>query len=346
MDYSFFGFWCRRQLDVPVFLVRIKTPFDFNDAHNLNFFSVPKKKSNLQNKSELIAVRSLLGAIGALPLETSMRFGKSLGGFIAARFPKFKKTARRNLEIALPELSAGEKENIINGTFESLGRHLGFVSHFKKFKHEDVRDLIEVVGKAEHFDSAVASGRGILFFTGHFGSWEVFNLLAPAFGHGMNILVRRIDNPLLENFVDRMRTRFGSVTLDKTKSARTMFRILKKGQILGILADLNVQEKEGTFVDFFGVPASTTTSIAKLALATNAIVMPAFAVWEESKNKYVVYLESPVEYNSGDNSDENVRRLTQNITEIVEKYVRRYPEQWLWIHKRWNTRPEGEKSLY
>jgi KDO2-lipid IV(A) lauroyltransferase len=116
--------------------------------------------------------------------------------------------------------------------------------------------------------------------------------------------------------------------------------------LLGILADLNVQEKEGVFVDFFGVPASTTTSIAKLALATGAAVLPAFAVWEEAKQKYVVYVEPAIEYRADDNSDENVRELTQKITATVEKYVRRYPEQWLWIHKRWNTRPPGEKSLY
>ena len=181
---------------------------------------MPKKRSNLQNKSELLAVRSLLGAIGALPLETSIKFGKSLGKFIGSRFPKLQKTARRNLEIALPELSEAEREKIIHGTFESLGRHLGFVSHFRKFQHEDIRNLIEVVGKEEHFDTARASGKGILFFTGHFGSWEVFNLLPPAFGYGMNILVRRIDNPLVENFVDNFRTQFGSVTLDKTKSAQ------------------------------------------------------------------------------------------------------------------------------
>ena len=290
-------------------------------------------------------MRSLLGAIGALPLETSMRFGKSVGVFFAKRLPKLQKIARRNLEIALPELPDAEKERIVHGTFESLGRHLGFVSHFKKFKHEDIRNLIEVVGK-EHFDKAHADGKGILFFTGHFGSWEVFNLLPPAFGFGMNILVRRIDNPLVENFVDKMRTRFGSVTLDKTKSARTMFRALEKGELLGILADLNVQEKEGVFVDFFGVPASTTTSIAKLALKTDAVVLPAFAVWEESKNKYVVYLEPSIEYEKTDKPDEDIKNLTQNITNVVEKYVREYPEQWLWIHKRWNTRPKGEKSLY
>jgi KDO2-lipid IV(A) lauroyltransferase len=306
---------------------------------------VPKKHSKIKTKAELYAVRSLLGAIGTLPLETSMRFGKSVGRFLAKRFPKLRKTARRNLEIAFPEMTEPEREKIIHGTFESLGRHLGFVSHFRKFKHEDIRDLIEVVGR-EHFDEAHATGRGILFFTGHFGSWEVFNLLPPAFGFGMNILVRRIDNPLVENFVDEMRTRFGSVTLDKTRSARKMFRVLENGELLGILADLNAQEREGVFVDFFGVPASTTTSIAKLALATNAIVLPAFAVWEESKQKYVVYLEPPVEYQKTENAEQDIKDLTQDITKIVEKYVRQYPEQWLWIHKRWNTRPDGEKGLY
>ncbi len=290
-------------------------------------------------------MRSFLGAVGALPLETSMKFGKSLGKFIGSRFPKLTKTARRNLEIAFPEMPEVEREKIIRGTFESLGRHLGFVSHFRKFRHEDVRNLVEVIGR-EHLDRAVETGRGVLFFTGHFGSWEVFNLLPPAFGFGMNILVRRIDNPLVENFVDNFRTRFGSVTLDKTKSARTMFRVLENGELLGILADLNVQEREGTFVDFFGVPASTTTSIAKLALKTNATVLPAFAVWNETKQKYIVYLEPPVEYKKDDTSDENVRELTQKITNVVERYVRKFPEQWLWIHKRWNTRPKGEKLLY
>ena len=306
---------------------------------------MPKKRSNLQNKSELLAVRSFLGAVGALPLETSMKFGKSLGKFIGARFPKLGKTARRNLEIAFPEMPESEREKIIRGTFESLGRHLGFISHFRKFKHEDIRHLVELEGR-ENFDRAVETGKGILFFTGHFGSWEVFNLLPPAFGFGMNILVRRIDNPLVEGFVDNFRTRFGSVTLDKKKSARTMFRVLENGELLGILADLNVQEREGTFVDFFGVPASTTTSIAKLALKTGAGVMPAFAVWDEAKRKYVIYLEPPIEYEKTGDAEADIKNLTQDITAVVEQFVRRYPEQWLWIHKRWNTRPKGESPLY
>jgi len=109
---------------------------------------------------------------------------------------------------------------------------------------------------------------------------------------------------------------------------------------------LNVQEKEGVFVDFFGVPASTTTSIAKLALKTGAAVLPAFAVWDESKKKYIVHLEPKVEYSKTDDDAEDIINLTQKITNLVEKYVRAYPEQWLWIHRRWNTRPKGEKGLY
>ncbi len=306
---------------------------------------MPKKRSPFQTKIEYYAVRALIGAIGLFPLKTSMNVGKSAGKFIGSLIPKLKKTGRRNLQIALPDLPENQKEKILDGTFESLGRQLGFVSHFDEFSPEKVREFVEVVGK-ENFDSAFARGNGVLFFTGHFGSWEVFNLLPPAFGHTMNILVRRIDNALVENFVDKFRTRLGCKTLDKSQSARQMFRVLRKGELLGILADLNVQEKEGVFVDFFGVPASTTTGIAKLALATNAAVLPAFAVWNEAKKKYVVHLEPAVEYEKTGDADADVKILTQDITRVVERYVRSFPEQWLWIHKRWNTRPKGETGFY
>ncbi len=291
-------------------------------------------------------MRFVIGGIGLFPYKTSLSIGRMIGKTVVKLFPKLVKTANRNLEIAYPGLSDEKKERIIKGTFESLGRHLGFISHFKKFAPEDIRELIEVVGKEEIFDPAIETGRGILFFTGHFGSWEVFNLLPPAFGYDMNILVRRIDNPLVEKYVDSMRTKFGSVTLDKRKAARKLYRLLENAEILGILADLNVQEKEGVFVDFFGFPASTTTSIAKLALKTNAVILPAFAVWEEEKGKYVVYLEPPVEFEETGDADEDILEITRKINGVVEKFVRKYPEQWLWIHKRWNTRPKGEKGIY
>ncbi len=290
-------------------------------------------------------MRTILGSIGIFPLSWSMNIGKTTGKILAKFLPRLTNAGKRNLEIAMPELSPKEKENILSGCFESLGRHLGFVSHFKKFKPEDIRNLIGLVGR-ENFDEAIATGRGILFITGHFGSWEVFNLLPPAFGYSLNILVRRIDNTMVENHVESFRTRFGSRTIDKKTSARTMFRLLKKGEMLGIVADLNSQEREGVFVDFFGVPASTTASVAKLALATNAIILPAFAVWSNMENRYVVHIEKPVEYQKTGDDKQDILDITQRFTSVIEDFVRKFPEQWMWIHKRWNTRPEGEQGIY
>ena len=307
---------------------------------------MPKDRSKFQAKAEELVVRLVFAVLGIFPLKVSMGIGKLFARGAVTLFPKLSKTAHRNLEIAYHGISDREKKRIVRGTFESLGRQLGFISHFKKFEHEDIHDLIEVVGKEENFDPAHKTGRGILFFTGHFGSWEVFSLLPLAFGYSMNILVRRIDNPLVEKYVDSLRTRFGAVTLGKKEGARKMFKLLGSGERLGILADLNVQEREGVFVNFFGLPASTTTSIAKLALKTNAVILPAFAVWEEEKGKYVVYLEPPVKYTPTGDHKQDILEITEKVTGVVEKYVKKYPDQWLWVHKRWNTRPKGEKGLY
>jgi KDO2-lipid IV(A) lauroyltransferase len=305
-----------------------------------------KRPGFLQTKLEYYAARGIVGAVGFLPLQTSLSTGATLGRWAQKFGGKLNRVGKKNLSIALPELNEREQNEILRGCFESLGRQLGLVSHFKSFKPETTRELLEIEGR-EHFDLAQATGKGILFFTGHFGSWEIFNLVPFAFADSqMNILVRRIDNPLVENFVESLRTSFGAKTIDKKTSARTMFRLLQAGELLGLMADLNVQEREGVFVDFFGVPASTTTGLAKLALRTDAIVLPAFAIWQPARQKYLLKLEPPVEYQKTGDDALDVRELTQNVTKVIEKYVRAFPEQWMWIHKRWNTRPTGESPLY
>ena len=307
---------------------------------------MPKQRGKFRTKAEELALRLVVGVIGLFPLRASMAIGENLGKATVALFPRLSKTAIRNLEIAFPNISDSEKRRIAKGTFRSLGRQLGFVSHFKRFAHEDIRNNVEVIGENENFRGPMESDRGVILFTGHFGSWEVFNLLPGAFGYDLNILVRRIDNPNVEKYVDSLRTRFGAVTLGKKEARRGMYRLLEEGKALGILADLNAQHRDGVFVDFFGVPASTTASIAKLALKTDAIILPAFAVWEESKGRYVVYLEPAIEFEKTGDTEKDILQITQKITEIVERFVREYPEQWLWIHKRWNTRPKGQKGIY
>ena len=291
-------------------------------------------------------MRGVVGAIGSLPLHTSLVMGAMFGRLAQKFGGKLNRVGRKNLSIALPDLNKSEQDEILRGCFESLGRQLGLVAHFKHFSPETVRDLLEMEGR-ENFDKAVATGKGVLMFTGHFGSWEIFNLVPFAFADSqMNVLVRRIDNPLVEDFVEDLRTSFGGKTIDKKTSARAMFRLLQAGELLGVMADLNVQEREGVFVDFFGVPASTTTSLAKLALRTDAVVLPAFAIWQPEKGKYLLKLESPIEYQKTSDDTQDVRELTQKVTKIIEKYVRAFPEQWMWIHKRWNTRPPDEPKIY
>jgi KDO2-lipid IV(A) lauroyltransferase len=146
--------------------------------------------------------------------------------------------------------------------------------------------------------------------------------------------------------IDRARRSRGNRTIDKTSAAREMLQILRNGETLGILVDLNTLDREAIFVDFFGRPASTTFVVAKLALRTGAEVLPVFAPWDEQRKRFSLIVDEPLRIEQSGDEDEDVRRLTQQYTRVVEDYVRKYPNQWLWIHRRWKTRPPGEKNLY
>jgi len=205
--------------------------------------------------------------------------------------------------------------------------------------------MIECEG-LEHLRAAEESGRGVILFTGHIGAWELSSFGLSLLGHPLSFLVRRIDNPKIEAVVERSRTRRGNLTIDKRSAAREMLQLLQGGGTLGILVDLNTLDREGIFVDFFGVPAATTFVLAKLALRTGALVLPVFAPWDKKRGRFLLKIQEPLSYNATGNEAEDVRRLTQLFTGVVEKYVRLYPDQWLWIHRRWKTRPAGEPGLY
>ncbi len=304
-----------------------------------------QKRSRLQLKLEYYAARGLVEMIGLLPLKTSLKTGARFGRAFQRFVPKLNRIGRRNLEIALPDLSESEKRRILRGTFENLGRQLGLFAHFKNFTRDNLHEVVEFEGR-EHFERAELEKRGALLLTAHFGGWELINAAMSSFGFPGNILVRRIDNPLIEQFVEELRAKFGSRTIDKKTSARTMFRLLQSGERLGIVADQNAQPHEAVFVDFFGVPAATTASVARLALRTNAVVLPAFAIWLDDKQKYLFKVEPPIEIEKTGETEIDVQNLTQAATRRIENLVRQYPEQWLWIHKRWNTRPTDEPNFY
>jgi KDO2-lipid IV(A) lauroyltransferase len=303
------------------------------------------KHGKVQTVLEYAAARVVLTPLGWLPRALAVAAGRGMGRIAYAFGGRLRRAGTRNLELAFPEMNALERERLLRGCFANLGRLLGEFSQFARATPESVSRIIECEG-LEHLEAAEAEGRGVILFTGHIGAWELTSFALSALGHRVNFLARRIDNPLVERMIERTRTRFGNRSIDKRAAARPMLRTLGAGGTLGILVDLNTHPHEGVFVDYFGIPASTTTSLATLALRTDATVLPIFAPWDEERGRFLLRIDPPVRITKTGEQEEDVRALTAEVTAVIEKYVRRYPEQWLWIHKRWNTRPVGEADLY
>ena len=294
---------------------------------------------------EYAAARTILTGLRWLPRPLAVATGRGMGQLAYRVGGRLQRTGLRNLELAFPEMPEQERARILRGCFLNLGRLLGEVSHFPRATPESLRQIIECEG-LENLEAARASGRGVILFTGHLGAWELSSFALSAFGYPLSFLVRRIDNPKVEQLIEKTRTRFGNRSIDKRSAARAMLRALYAGEMLGILVDLNTQPHEGVFVDFFGIPASTTSGLASIALRTDAAVLPIFVPWDDERQRFLLRIDPPLAITQTGDEREDVRQLTAQFTSVIETYVKRYPDQWLWIHKRWNTRPAGEANFY
>jgi len=305
------------------------------------------KPGKLQTFLEYSAAKSVLTGLGMLPAPAAIAVGRRMGRVFYRVAGDLRRTASINLKLAFPEKSDEERSQLVRECFDSLGRELGLFSQFVTRSEQELRDLIEPSG-FEYLDAAKQTyGNRIILLTAHLGAWELTSFAFSFLGHPMTIPVRRIDNPRIEQFVDRYRTRFGNTTLDKLTAARLMFKILRSGERhIGLLPDLNTLDDEAIFIDFFGVPAATNFVIAKLALRTNAPLMPVFAPWSEEKKKYLLIVTPPLVPESTGDEDADIRRLTTKLALVIENQIRQHPGQWLWVHKRWKTRPPGQPSIY
>ena len=305
------------------------------------------KNGKLRTFLEYAAVKSVVASLGRLPPSAAYSVGRSMGRLAYRVAGELRRTGAINLRLAFPERNDEERAKLLRECFDSLGRELGLFSQMASRSREQLRELMEVEGFENIIDSKAARGHPLIYFTGHLGAWELTSFGLSVLEHPFTFLVRRIDNPRVEEYVDGVRTRFGNKTLDKLSAARSMVKLLRSGEsALGLLPDLNTLGDEAIFVDFFGVPAATTFLIAKLAVRTNTPLIPIFAPWSEEKGKYLLIIETPIPAECSGDEEADVRRLTIEITRRVENQIRQYPGQWLWIHKRWKTRPPGEPPIY
>ncbi len=314
-----------------------------------------RKKSRSQIWLEYAVARAILGFFGILPRKLAVGLGiltaKSAYPFLGG----LRRAGTRSLEIAFPEKSKDEREQILKKSFQNLGRVLGEVSQFPRATPEKLAQMIDFQFDTEEsiksedrikFEADRAAGRGIILIGPHLGNWEVGVFAYSAFREPLKYLARPIDNPLIEDMTVNLRTRYGNRPINKTNSIGKALEVLKSGEVLGVLPDVNAHPKEGVFVPFFGVKACTTSGVAMLALRTNAIIVPMCCVWDEKTEKYKVFYGSRVDPVRTGDRHRDVVETTALYTLEMEKFIRAYPEQWLWIHKRWKTRPPGEKSLY
>lgn len=304
------------------------------------------KQGKLQTFLEYAAAKSVLSTLGHLPAPAAMAIGKTMGKLAYFLASDLRKTGATNLRLAFPEKTEAERDQLLRECFDNLGRQLGFFSQFATRSLEELQNLTEPHG-VEYLEEAKAHmNSGLILFTAHLGAWELTSFGPALFGHPFSFLVRRIDNPRIEDLVDRIRIRFGNKTIDKLSAGRSMVKLLRSNGVLGLLPDLNTLDAEAIFVDFFGIPAATNFIMAKLALRTQSPIIPIFAPWSEEKQKYLLLIGPPVSIEPTGDEEDDVRRLTKQLSQLIENTIRCYPGQWLWIHKRWKTRPKGEPAIY
>jgi Kdo2-lipid IVA lauroyltransferase/acyltransferase len=290
-------------------------------------------------------VLAVARSLGRVPSGLARLVAGAVAGSVYLALGRLRRVGVRNLEMALPELSAMERRRILRGVYRCLGRQLVEFCRMRRYTAENTRDWIRTEG-LEHYLAARARGKGVLVLTGHLGAWELSSFYHSLMGYPMGMVIRRLDNRLLDDYVNRVRCLHGNWVLHKDDFARGLLTAMRAGEAVGILMDTNMTPPQGVFVPFFGRPACTASGLARVALRTGAAVLPGFMVWEQRERKYVLRFGPELEFAQTADAEANVPAATAQCNQVLEAWIRRYPEQWLWIHRRWKTRPEGEPGIY
>lgn len=287
----------------------------------------------------------LIKLIGALPRPLARATGIALAGSVYLLHCRLRRVGRINLKLAFPEKSPRERARILRGVFVSFGRQAAEVCLLPQYTRENVSDVVVYDGFA-NFECAFKRGKGVLFLTAHLGGWELSAFVHSLQGYPLHVVMRPLDNVPLDRLVRQYRTMHGNTMVDKDDFVRGLLAAVKAGETVGILMDTNMTPPQGVFVDFFGIPACTASGLARIALRTDAAVVPGFTIWDASLGKYRLRFDPPVPLVRTGDDDADAVANTARFTKIIEGYVRQYPHQWLWVHRRWKTRPEGQPPLY
>ncbi len=294
---------------------------------------------------EYAGVWVILKKLGFLPRGFARGYAAFVTRVLFSLQPKLKKTAEFNLRLAFPDWNDAQSKDVTRKMVRNLGWMAAEFARFPRLTKGNIEKVVILEGH-ENFLEGQRRGKGVLYLTGHIGAWELSSFAHALYGYPLHYMARPLDNARLDALVNKYRCFSGNRPIFKNESARVMLKILKDAGTVGILADQNTLPAEGVFVDFFGKPACTTTGLARVALHTDAAVVPGYAYWDETIHKYRLRFEPPVQLIRSGDAERDVLENTQLFAKVIEAIIRKYPDQWVWVHQRWKTRPEGEAELY
>ncbi len=298
-----------------------------------------RRRSAIRNALEYAVVWCAVQSLAWTPRAVSFRLANIYIRILDLSLPRLRRVAERNLSLALPELDPAARSRIIDGVFRSVARLVSTFARFPRIGPHNVSEWIRYEG-FEHFQAARRQGKGVLFATAHLGNWELSAYAHAILAAPMHIVVRPLDNPRIDAMVERRRLLSGNRLIGKKDFVRSILKALASNEAVGVLIDQNAAPEMGVFVDFFGVRACAGSGFAKIAAYTEAAVIPGFALWSDAERKYVLRFYPPVPMTGDAAAD------TRELHRRLESVIREYPDQWLWIHRRWKTRPPGEPPLY
>lgn len=299
----------------------------------------------MRHRLEYAPVWALVKLLGMLPRVWARAAGIGIAFLVYLLHGRLRRVGLRNLELAFPDMPKRRRKQLLRAEFRTLGRHLADFCHFPRCNPQNISQLAVYDG-FENYERAHRRGKGVLFLTAHLGGWEVGSFAHSLYGHPLQVVVRALDNPYLDELVQRHRTLGGNRTFEKQDFARGLLSAMRAGETVGLLMDTNMTPPQGVFVPFFGHAACTASGLARVAMKTDAAVVPAFTIWDQQLRKYRIHFAPMLHLTRTNDFERDVIANTALFTRVIEDYVRQYPEQWLWVHRRWKTRPEGESPLY
>jgi KDO2-lipid IV(A) lauroyltransferase len=248
----------------------------------------------MRRKLEYAAAWPFIKILGLMPRPLSRAFAIGIAQVVYALHFRLRQVGMRNLAMVFPEKSEPERRRILRGVFTSLGRQLSELCQFPKYTPENVDEVVVYDG-LENYERAHAQGKGVLFLTAHFGGWELSAFTHSLHGHWLHIVMRPMDNQYLDRLLQHYRTIHGNKTVNKDDFVRGLLAAMKAGETVGILMDTNMTPPQGIFVDFFGIPACTASGLARIALRTDAAVVPGFTIWDPALQRYRLRFDPALE---------------------------------------------------